>query len=77
MNFCDIDSHTQQINHIDRLTRENAELRDQLQNLVHAAYFPLNRNDFDPQHARHGYFLVRNKILKNAIEASEALLESI
>ena len=72
MSYCDIDTHVQHISHIDRLTRENAELRDQLQNLVHA-----NRNDFDPQHARHGYFLVRNKILKNAIEASHALLESI
>ena len=77
MSYCDIDTHVQHISHIDRLTRENAELRDQLQNHVHAAYFPLTRNDFDPQHARHGYFLVRNKILKNAIEASEALLESI
>ena len=77
MSYCDIDTHVQHISHIDRLTRQNAELRDQLQNLVHAAYFPLNRHDFDPQHARHGYFLVRNKILKNAIEASETLLESI
>ena len=56
MSYCDIDTHVQHISHIDRLTRQNAELRDQLQNLVHAAYFPLNRNDFDPQHARHGYF---------------------
>ena len=61
---------TQQISHIARLTRENAELRHQLQSLVFAAYLPLHWEPFEGETTSH-------KILKNEIESSEALLESI
>lgn len=71
MSYCDIDTHVQHINHIDRLTRENAELRDQLQSLVYAAYFPLKDEDYQ-WHSVTAY-----RILANQINASEALLESI
>jgi hypothetical protein len=71
VNFCDIDSHTQQINHIDRLTRENAELRDQLQSLVYAASYPLHDDDYQWHSA------TAHRILADEINASKALLESI
>ena len=71
MSYCDIDTHVQQVNHLVRLTRENAELRHQLQLLVYAASFPLNKTEV------HKHSVKRVAILKNAIEASEALLESI
>jgi hypothetical protein len=71
MSYCDIDTHVQHISHIDRLTRENAELRDQLQNLVHAAYFPLKDDDYQ------WHSVTAHQILANEIKSSEALLESI
>lgn len=71
MSYCDIDTHIQHINHIDRLTRENAELRDQLQSLVYAAYFPLNDDDYQ------WHSVTAHQILANQIKSSEALLESI
>ena len=71
MSYCDIDTHIQHISHIDRLTRENAELRDQLQSLVYAAYFPLNDDDYQ------WHSVTAHQILENQIKSSEALLESI
>lgn len=70
VNYCDIDSHIQHVNHIARLTRENAELRCQLQCLVWAAYIPLTDDDLE---TKNGFY----KVLENEIKASEALLESI
>ena len=69
MSYCDIDTHIQHINHIDRLTRENAELRDQLQNLLDAVTYPFSD---EPE-----CNVTANRNLDNAIEASHALLESI
>jgi hypothetical protein len=71
MSYCDIDTHVQHVNHIARLTRENAELRDQLQSLVYAAYFPLNDDDYQ------WHSVTAHQILANQIKSSEALLESI
>ena len=68
MSYCDIDTHIQHINHIDRLTRENAELRDQLQNLLDAVTYPFSD---EPE-----CNVTANRNLDNAIEASHALLES-
>jgi len=69
MSYCDIDTHIQHINHIDRLTRENAELRDQLQILLDAVTYPFSD---EPE-----CNVTANRNLENAIEASQALLESI
>lgn len=69
MSYCDIDTHVQHISHIDRLTRENAELRDQLQSLVDAVTYPFSD---EPE-----CNVTANRNLDNAIEASQALLESI
>lgn len=69
MSYCDIDAHIQHINHIDRLTRENAELRDQLQTLLDAVTYPFSD---EPE-----CNVTANRNLDNAIEASQALLESI
>ena len=69
MSYCDIDTHVQHINHIDRLTREIAELRDQLQILLDAVTYPFSD---EPE-----CNVTAGCNLKNAIEASEALLESI
>lgn len=69
MSYCDIDTHVQHINHIDRLTRENAELRDQLQILLDAVTYPFSD---EPE-----CNVTANRNLDNAIEASQALLESI
>jgi hypothetical protein len=71
MSYCNIDTNVQQVSHLVRLTRENAELRHQLQLLVYAASFPLNQSEI------HKHSVKRIGILKNAIQASEALLESI
>ena len=69
MSYCDIDTHVQHISHIDRLTRENAELRDQLQTLLDAVTYPFS----DKPECN----VTFHRNLDNAIEASQALLESI
>ena len=69
MSYCDIDTHVQHISHIARLTRENAELRDQLQTLLDAVTYPFSD---EPE-----CNVTANRNLDNAIEASQALLESI
>ena len=69
MSYCDIDTHVQHINHIDRLTRENAELRDQLQILLDAVTYPFSD---EPE-----CNVTAGCNLDNAIKASHALLESI
>lgn len=69
MSYCDIDTHVQHINHINRLTRENAELRDQLQTLLDAVTYPFSD---EPE-----CNVTFHRNLDNAIEASQALLESI
>ena len=69
MSYCDIDAHIQHISHIDRLTRENAELRDQLQTLLDAVTYPFSD---EPECT-----VTAGCNLDNAIKASHALLESI
>ena len=69
MSYCDIDSHIQHANHIARLTRENAELRHQLQSLVDAVTYPFSD---EPE-----CNVTAHRTLENAIEASNALLESL
>ena len=69
MSYCDIDTHVQHISHIDRLTRENAELRDQLQILLDAVTYPFSD---EPEGN-----VTAGCNLDNAIKASHALLESI
>ena len=69
MSYCDIDTHVQHISHIDRLTRENAELRDQLQILFDAVTYPFSD---EPE-----CNVTFHRNLDNAVEASQALLESI
>ena len=66
MSYCDIDAHIQHINHIDRLTRENAELRDQLQILLDAVTYPFSD---EPE-----CNVTAGCNLDNAIKASHALL---
>ena len=69
MSYCDIDTHVQHISHIDRLTRENAELRDQLQTLLDAVTYSFSD---EPE-----CNVTAGCNLDNAIKASHALLESI
>ena len=76
MSYCDIDTHVQHINHIDRLTRENAELRDQLQILFNAVTRLLDAVTY-PFSDEPESNVTANRNLDNAIEASQALLESI
>ena len=69
MSYCDIDTHVQHISHIDRLTRENAELRDQLQILLDAVTYPFSD---EPE-----CNVTAGCNLDNAIKASQAFLVSI
>ena len=73
MSYCDIDTHIQHISHIDRLTRENAELRDQLQILFDAVTRLLDAVTYDEPECN----VTFHRNLDNAVESSHALLESI
>ena len=68
MILCDL-PYVQNVLEIDRLTRENAKLRDQLQSLLDAVTYPFSD---EPE-----CNVTFHRNLDNAVEASHALLESI